>query len=107
MDMPPPPPPPRSGPGGSNNKFFPVLKDWIDRYAPSGVEDKRAIETFMDCETTERHNQIRNELRAISSGNYHVATIERTVGKNRSVKHGTYEAWGKLMLLWMAGYKGS
>jgi hypothetical protein len=98
---------PGSGSGGSGqNRHFPKLKQWVDQYAPPGVEDSRSVVVFMDCENRESQESLRSELRAISSGHYRGETLDRIVGRGRANKHGSYEAWAKLMLLWMANYKG-
>ena len=92
--------------GGGGNRFFPHLKHFISIYSPPGVEDQRAVHTFMDCETTESINTLRNEIRSIASGNFHTQSLDTLVGKGRMSKYGSYDNWAKLMLLWMANYKG-
>jgi hypothetical protein len=93
-----------SGTGGGN-RFFPHLKQFVSVYAPPGVDDQRAIQTFMDCETTESIGTLRNEIRAIASGNFHGPSLDLVLGKGRFSKHGSYDNWAKLALLWMANYK--
>lgn len=86
-------------------KHFPQIKLWNSLYGSAGSDDQRAIQIFMDCETREAHTSLRNELFAISSGNYDTKSLDLALGKERASRHGSYEAWGKLMLQWMAGYK--
>jgi hypothetical protein len=88
--------------GGSQNRHFPKIKMWIDQYAPPGVEDQRSVQTFMDCENREAQESLRAELRAVASGHYRAETLDKIIGQGRSNKHGSYDAWGKLMLQWMA-----
>ena len=96
---------PPGGGSGSQNRFFPQLKAWADQYAPAGVEDQRAVHTYMECETREAHATLRNELRSIAGGQYRRETLDIIIGQGRVAKHGSYDAWAKLMLLWMSSYK--
>ena len=92
----------KSGP----NRAYPHLKYWQQTYAPPGCEDMRAVEAFMECETRESQATLRNELRAISNGLFKQENLDQILGKNRPMKHGSFEAWAKLMLLWMAASRG-
>jgi len=91
---------------GGGQRFFPQVKYFVDHYAPPGIEDQRAAHVFVDCETTEAITTLRNELRAISNGNYDSNTLDRTIGKGRVSKYSSYDNWAKLMILWLASYKG-
>lgn len=79
---------------------------WVDNYGKSGIPDERAVQTFMDCETFEEVNSLRNELIAIADGKFKDEIMTIVLGNNRKVKYGSYDSWAKLMLLWMANYKG-
>lgn len=91
---------------GGGNRFFPHLKQFMTIYGAPGVEDQRAVHTFMDCETTESITMLRNEVRAIASGNFHSQSLDLIVGRGRMTKYGSYDNWAKLMLLWMANHRG-
>lgn len=78
---------------------------WVQHYGNAGMLDQQAVQTFMDCETTEMVVGLRNELVAVSSGAYSDQIFDRIVGVKRRVMHGSYEQWAKMMLLWMASYK--
>lgn len=82
------------------------VKAWIDQYGNSGIEDRRALDDFMTIETGEAVASLRNELIGVSRGNYSEETMDKLVGVKRKVLHGAYDAWAKLMLQWMANYKG-
>ena len=86
-------------------KIFPQVKLWLSQYGSAGSDDQRAVQVFMDCETRESHISLKNELMAICSGNYDTKSLDVSIGKGRSSKYGSYDAWGKLMLQWMAAYK--
>jgi|GEM_PF-1073949 len=90
---------------GSGNRFFPNIKQFMTLYAAGSGDDQRAAQTFMDCEASEAISSLRNELRAISSGNYNLDSLNQVVGKGRIGKHGSYEAWAKAILQWMASYR--
>jgi len=78
---------------------------WAQNYGSAGSSDQRAVETFMECETREQVSPLRAQLYTISQGNCNKDTLDKIVGRNREVKHGSYEQWAKMMLLWMASYK--
>ena len=78
---------------------------WVQNYGQSGIPDQRAVETFIDCETTEAVNMLRNELQMMAEGKFKEETADRLIGVKRKVKHGSYSDWAKLMLMWMVGYK--
>ena len=69
------------------------------------MPDQKAVEVFMECETHEVVSGLRAELYGVSQGNFRPDFMDANVGKARSLRHGNYQAWARLMLLWMAGYK--
>ncbi len=85
---------------------YPEVIYLLKTYSPPGVDDKRAVQTFIDCETDERVRAVKGQLYAISRGRYDDATFDKVIGVDKRMKHGSYEEWAKLMLQWMAGYKG-
>ena len=85
---------------------YPELVYWRKTYGHPGVLDKRAVETFMDCETDERIRSLRGQLYAISMGRYDDDLFVKQFGPERKNRHGSFQEWAKLMLQWMAGYKG-
>lgn len=87
----------------------PIYKNltyWVNSYGKSGAPDERGIHDFMECENTETINSLRSELQAVSEMKYKNELMDVLLGAKRRVKHGSFAAWAKLMLLWMAGYKG-
>ena len=82
------------------------IKYWTETYGNSGAPDQRAVETFMDCENRESIAMLRNELSAVTKGAVADASLDALLKANRKQKHGSYPEWAKLMLLWMANYKG-
>ena len=79
---------------------------WAKNYAAGGsMPDKKAVEVFMECETTELVVALRAELIGITKGNFREDYMDANVGRGRAMKHGTYQAWAKIMLLWMAETK--
>ena len=85
--------------------IFNRLRMWIREYSRSVGEDQRAIQDFMECETTEAVKALQAELYQIRQGNYLDEALEKLVGKPRKEKFGTYEEWAKMMLMWIASYK--
>lgn len=81
------------------------IKSWVDEYGNAGQEDKRAIEEFIMIEAAEAVNLLRGELMQMAKGNYSQDNLDKIVGIKRRVKHGSYDEWAKLMLIWMANYK--
>ena len=82
------------------------IKYWIEHYAPPGVEDRRAVHDFLECETEDVVKLFRSQLHVISQGSYDEEVMNKVVGKKRHIKHGSYQEWARLMLLWIAGFKG-
>ena len=84
---------------------FNKIKYWVDSYGSAGAEDKRAVQDFIECEAMEAVSSLRNELYALSQGSYEESVLNNLIGPNRKDRHGSYTAWAKIMLLWMANYK--
>jgi hypothetical protein len=91
---------------GTTRPTYTQLKYWADNYGGSGATDQRAVETFIECENRETVASLRNDLSAVAKGNYEQATLEKMLKPQRLHKHSSYAEWAKLMLLWMAAYKG-
>ncbi len=85
--------------------IFPKIKYWVDTYGNSGAEDRRALQDFVDCEATESVNSMRSELIGLSNGMFDETILGMLVGPNRKQKHGSYNAWAKMMLLWLSACK--
>jgi hypothetical protein len=77
---------------------------YLKNYGNSGAPDQRCVETFIECETGESIRMLQNELRSITTGNFDEHSMDVNVGPARKARHGSYEAWAKLMLLWIASY---
>jgi hypothetical protein len=95
----------RDGDDDEKKYYYKQVNYWLQMYGNSGIPDQRAVETYIDCETSEAVQSLRNELIGISRGNYQDAPFDVSVGVKRRVRHGTYQEWARLMLLWMANYK--
>ena len=85
--------------------IYTKIMSWVQVYGSAGIPDQRAVQDFMECETSEAVRGLQGELQSLLNGNYNPESIDRLLGPNRKVKHGSYEAWAKLMLLWISGYK--
>lgn len=90
---------------GGGNRFFPNVKQFMTIYAAGSGDDQRAAQLFVDCESMEAITSLKNELRAISSGNYNASSLDQIVGRGRLGKHGSYDAWSKAVLHWLAAYR--
>ncbi|MCI5065517.1 hypothetical protein MRY87_07325 [bacterium] len=86
--------------------YYPEIIYWKKTYAHPGVLDKRAVESFIDCETAERVNSLRGQIHSVAKGKFDEHQFIKQMGPDRKQRHGSYEEWAKLMLQWMAGYKG-
>jgi len=89
-----------------NTRIFKNLTYWAQTYGISGAEDKKCVEDFMECETDEAIRALRAELYTISQSKFDKDYLDQMVGVKRSKRHGSFEEWAKIMLLWMASYKG-
>ncbi|MBX7145048.1 MAG: hypothetical protein K1X79_11400 [Oligoflexia bacterium] len=91
------------------DEIFPIYQRityWVQNYGMGEVNDQRAVENFIECETREAVNMLRHELQLIVEGKFKEEILDKLVGVKRKVKYGPYQEWAKLMLLWIAGYKG-
>lgn len=85
---------------------FPKIRAWMQGYARSDVPDQRAIQDFLECETGEVIRPFQAELMMVAEGKFDKAIFDKVIGVNRRVKYESYENWARLMLQWIAGYKG-
>lgn len=85
--------------------IFTKIKYWVDSYGNSGAEDKRALQDFVECEATESVNSLRSELIGLSNGLFDETNLNMLIGSGRKDRHGSYNAWAKIMLLWLASIK--
>lgn len=92
--------------GGETERFFDKIDYWVKSYGSSGGEDQHAVNDFMTCETRELIEPFRTQLYAISKGKYDQKVLDTVVGAKRRGKHGSYDEWARIMLLWMVAYKG-
>ncbi len=86
--------------------FYKQVDFWIKNYGGAGMTDQEAVATFMECETKEMVVMLQGELRSISAGKYDQDIFDKVVGVKRRAKHSSYDEWARLMLLWIANYKG-
>ena len=90
---------------GRERPIFKQIKYWVDNYGSAGISDQKAVEVFIDCETTESIKMLQAELLSIARGNFEQDSLDKLVKAKRRVNHNTYQEWAKLMLLWIVGYK--
>ena len=88
------------------NPVYPKVYAWVKEYANYGSDDARAVTDYMTVESQESIVGLRGELTSISKGNFDEGKMDVFVGVPRKSKHGGYDKWAKMMLLWMAGFKG-
>lgn len=89
-------------------KTYPIYKTvkyWLENYAPSISDDRRAMQEFMECETDELIRSLRTELYSMSQGNYDNDILTKLIGRGRLAKYSTYDEWAKLALLWISENK--
>lgn len=78
---------------------------WLKHYGLADVPDQRAISDFAECEPDQKIAALKQQLHSISQGKYDERVFDATVGAKRKTKHGSYQQWAKLMLLWLAEHK--
>ncbi|NDC36755.1 MAG: hypothetical protein EBZ48_01745 [Proteobacteria bacterium] len=88
--------------GGRPNPSYTRVRQWCEAYGRSDVPDDRGCQDFLDCEGSEQIRSLQAELVAMGEGRYEDAILDQIVGTRRKVKHGSYQAWAKLMLQWIA-----
>ena len=64
------------------------------------------MEEFIICEADESINALRFELQLVVSGKFEESVFDILIGNKRKARHGSYVEWAKLMLQWMASFKG-
>lgn len=82
--------------------MFSRLKHWNDDYAVGATNDKQAVENYVFCETRELVGSLRTELSQIIVGNFKPESLQAILGKERMLRHGSFENWARLMLQWLA-----
>lgn len=82
------------------------LRYFIDTYGKSGIPDQRAVQDFMDCETAESVNSLRGELIGMTNQKYKEEIMDVLLTQKRKALFESYDNWARLMLQWIAGYKG-
>ena len=87
---------------GRPNPSYMKVRQWCEAYGRSDVPDNRGCRDFIDCESSEQVRSLQAELLAMAEGRYDEAILDQLVGVRRKVKHGSYQAWAKLMLQWLA-----
>ena len=90
----------------SDRPPLPNIAQWIREYGDTGCDEKRAVFTFMEVETSQAAASLRSELYRISQGSLDDEYLDQLVGKKRMARYGSYQNWAGLMLQWMASYKG-
>lgn len=80
------------------------ISEFIKIYGPVG-DDRRALQDFMECESTETISSFRSELAGIAQGGHAGEMLDKSIGPARKIKHGSHEQWAKTLLLWMAAKK--
>lgn len=89
----------------ADSPIYKSLMNFIRIYGSAGVSDQRAVQDFMECETSETVRSLQSELSAIMSGKFSIEVFDKTVGVKRRLMHNSYQEWARSMLLWIASYK--
>lgn len=88
------------------NAYYNEVIYWVKFYGDSGAPDKTGVELYIDSEAEEKVKALRAQLYAISKGQYEERSLDLQIGAKRKSKHGSYDEWAKLMLQWLASYRG-
>ena len=81
---------------------FDRISYFVQNYGHPEVDEQRAVENFIICESPEVLPALIAQLHRIVKGNCNEEVIDQVAGKRRKVKYGSYENWAKLMLLWIS-----
>ena len=84
---------------------FDKVRFWIQNYCQGDMDDKRNLENLIICEGDEILKPFRLQLHSIAQGLYDEELMDQLAGKKRKVKHGSYENWARLILLWAGEMK--
>lgn len=90
----------------AHGPYYDQVDYWAKHYGTGESDDLRSVHSFMDCETEEKIRSLRGQIYSISCGRYHQRSLDNQIGPARRLRHGSFEAWAKLMLQWMAGHRG-
>lgn len=78
------------------------LRYFLTGYAGPGIEDRRALESYIECETREAVSILRAELIGIKNGNFDEEIMKQILGPSRLARHTNYIEWAKVMLIILA-----
>lgn len=84
--------------------MYTQIYNWKMNYT-GGCPDKRSVEDFLECENDESVRSFTNELTAVASGNADANNLVMQLGRERLVKHTSWEEWARTMLIWVSNYK--
>ena len=78
---------------------LPTFVTYEKKYANSCAKnDQKATKIFKEYESAELVRRLRGEMMAVAQGKVIEAACDRLIGKNRKIKFGSYEKWGRMML---------
>lgn len=81
---------------------FDRITFWVQNYGHPEVDEQRAVENFIICESTEALPALVAQLHRVAKGKFREEIMDLVAGKKRKIKYGSYENWAKLMLLWIS-----
>lgn len=85
---------------------FKELKYWRENYYHPEAGDQRAINDFMEIESREKIQSLRSEFFNIYKGGADPKVLKSIIGAKMLNQHENYKAWAKVVLRWIAEYKG-
>ena len=74
---------------------------YVENYGHPEVDEQRAVENFIICESAEALPALIAQLSSVAKGGSTEEVMDQVAGKRRKVKYGSYENWAKLVLLWI------
>ncbi|MCC6954333.1 MAG: hypothetical protein IT290_09465 [Deltaproteobacteria bacterium] len=78
---------------------LPTFTTYEKKYANSCAKnDQKALKIFKEYESVDLVRRLRGEMMAVSKGKVVETAADRIIGKNRKLKFGSYEKWGRMML---------
>ena len=79
--------------------FIPTIDYLIKNYAKSSSsDDQKAARVFLDFESREKLQRLRNELVHVKNGQVNPSVLDQVIGLSRKSRYQSYENWASIVL---------
>lgn len=84
-------------------RHIPAIHTFCKKYAVgSSSDDQRYANDYVQYETIESLNRLRNELISVKDGKVSEPVCMEIIGNSRKAKYEGFDKWARNMLLWLA-----